>query len=66
MATNRSIRVIIASLESAHRQATNSRQILLEQRQYEEYLLLAEFCQILNAALVELTKILISQQGNNS
>lgn len=59
-----SIRIIVSSLETAHRQAANSRQRLLDQGLYSEYLLLTEFCQVLNGTLVELAKILVlMQQG---
>lgn len=57
-----SIRLIVSSLETAHRQATNSRQSLLDQGLYSEYLLLTEFCQVLNNTLVELAKILVLMQ----
>jgi hypothetical protein len=53
---------MVSSLETAHRQATNSRQSLLDQGLYSEYLLLSEFCGVLNVTLVELAKILVSQQ----
>lgn len=64
MSRNRfnSIRIIVSSLETAHRQVTNSRQSLLDQGLYSEYLLLTEFCGVLNNTLVELGKILVSQQ----
>ncbi len=57
-----SIYIMVSSLETAHRQATNSRQSLLDQGLYSEYLLLSEFCGVLNVTLVELAKILVSQQ----
>lgn len=57
-----SIRIIVSSLETAHRQVANSRQSLLDQGLYSEYLLLTEFCQVLNNTLVELAKILVLMQ----
>ncbi len=59
---NYSIRIIATSLETAHRQVANSRQSLLERGLYDDYLLLTEFCQVLNAFLIELVRILNSQQ----
>ena len=57
-----SIRMIVSSLETAHRQAVSSRQTLLDRGLYSEYLLLTEFCQVLNGTLVELAKILANSQ----
>lgn len=63
MPNSRSIRIIATSLESAHQRVANSRQSFLEQGQYKEYLLLTEFCQLLNGILAELGELLDSQQS---
>jgi hypothetical protein len=53
--------ILLSSLENAYRQIVNSRDRLLERRMYAEYLVLAEFCQVLNAILVELAKFVGSR-----
>lgn len=58
-----SVRIILTSLENAHRQIAQSRPSLLERGLYGDYLLLTEFCQVLNTVLIELARILNSPQG---
>lgn len=57
-----SIRIIANSLEKTHQQVANSRQRLLEKGLYSEYLILAEFTQTLNVALIELVRVLASRE----
>jgi hypothetical protein len=60
MSTKRSIRVIALSLENAQQRIATHRQSFLEQGQYEDYLTLVQFSQVLNTVLVELGTLLDS------
>lgn len=61
MPSKKSIHVIAISLEAALLRVTSSRQRFLELGQYKEYLMLVEFSQFLNNALIELAEVLNQQ-----
>lgn len=65
MPTRRSIRVIAISLENAHQRIATHRQSFLEQGEYEDYLALVQFSQVLNAILIELGTLLDSSTKIN-
>lgn len=61
MPSKKSIYVIALSLEAALLRVTTSRQRFLDLGQYKEYLMLVQFSQFLNNALIELAEVLNQQ-----